>query len=371
MSGTQAETSDRDGAGSLLPGVPGADHVSGTQAEEADRHGEGLLPDAEGADAGQDDANDPQVRSDRMLLDGHPVVPAGTRPLLTRPRVRALLTEHDLVPTRALGQNYLVDPNTSRKVARLGGARPGLPVLEIGPGLGSLTLALREAGAAVTAVEVDGRLVPALRRVIGDDQHVRVHVADALRADLAALAPGVRTLISNLPYAVATPIIMRVLSTFPQFDELTVMIQREVGERLAAAPGTDAYGAVSAKVAALADARVAASVSRHVFMPEPRVDSVLVRLTRRPHPALLDEAAPGTSSGPVLPELYPRYAQVVEAAFAQRRKTLRNTLRRLVPDVALVEHVCTGASIDPGVRAERLGVPEFAALTRGLTPYLP
>ena len=279
--------------------------------------------------------------------------PAGG--LLTPPRVRALLAAHGLVPNRSLGQNYLADPNTARKVARLGGAHPDATVLEIGPGLGSLTLALRAAGARVVAVEVDERLVPALEEVLAGDPGVRVVVADALRADLAALAPEAGSMVANLPYNIATPLVMRTLTESPRLTELTVMVQREVGERMAAEPGSAAYGAVSVKLAALAEARVVSAVSRRVFVPEPNVDSALVSIRRRPHPALGGVA-------------YPALARVVEAAFSQRRKTLRNALRSLGLDAEVVEAACAAAGIDPSVRAERLGLGELAALTRALPP---
>jgi 16S rRNA (adenine1518-N6/adenine1519-N6)-dimethyltransferase len=271
--------------------------------------------------------------------------------LLTPTRVRALLAGHGLRPSKALGQHYLADPNTARKVVRLAGVRPGETVLEVGPGLGSLTLALRQAGAEVVAVEADARLLPALHEALGGDQGVRVDVADALRADLAGLAPQARRLVANLPYNIAATLVLRVLTDMPGIRHLTVMVQREVGERLAAAPGTPAYGAPSAKVAALAEARVLAPVSRRVFVPEPHVDSVLVGLDRREHPALSGVG-------------YPAVARVVDAAFAQRRKTLRNALRGLGLDAAGVEAVGRAAGVDLGQRAERLDVAAFAALAR-------
>jgi 16S rRNA (adenine1518-N6/adenine1519-N6)-dimethyltransferase len=275
--------------------------------------------------------------------------------LLTPPRIRALLARYGLRPVRSLGQNYLADPNTARKVVRLAAVEPGETVLEIGPGLGSLTLALRAAGVKVAAVEADGRLLPALEEVLAGDQGVTVTVADALEADLGALAPQARRLVANLPYSIAAPLVLRVLAEFPAVRALTVMVQREVGERLAAAPGTAAYGAPSAKVAALADARVLAAVSRHVFIPEPHVDSVLVGATRRPHPALEGVG-------------YDRVARVIDAAFSQRRKTLRNALRTLGLDAAGVEALGRAAGVDLSLRAERLDVPAFAALARQLDP---
>ena len=278
------------------------------------------------------------------------------RALLTPSRVRELLARHELRPSKALGQHYLADPNTARKVARLGGAGPGETVLEVGPGLGSLTLALREAGAAVVAVEADPRLLPALAEVLGDDPLVRVELADALKVDLAALAPAGR-LVANLPYNIAATLVLKVLAEAPAIGHLVVMVQREVGERLAAAPGSAAYGAPSAKLAAQASARVLSPVSRRVFVPEPRVDSVLLGVTRRQHPAVagLDQA---------------ELSQVIDAAFGQRRKTLRNALRGLGLDAAGVEALGQAAGVDLGLRAERLDVAAFAALTRQLPTLL-
>ena len=271
------------------------------------------------------------------------------RPLLTPGRVRALLGRHGLRPSKALGQHWLADPNTARKVARLGGAGPGETVLEVGPGLGSLTLALRQAGAAVVAVEADARLLPALAEVLGDDPLVRVEVADALRVDMAALAPEARRLVANLPYNIAATLVLKVLAEAPAVTHQVVMVQREVGERLAAAPGSPAYGAPSAKLAAQATARILAPVSRRVFMPEPHVDSVLLGVTRRRHPA---------TEGLEVAEL----GRVIDAAFGQRRKTLRNALRSLGLDAAEVEALGRAAGVDLGLRAERLDVAAFAAL---------
>lgn len=305
--------------------------------------------------------------------------------LLTPPRVRALLAAHGLRPVKALGQHYLADPNTARKVARLAEIEPNEQVLEVGPGLGSLTLALREAGARVVAVEADARLLPALAealggfgedgpaagstergvhgrdgasRWVGPDPQVEVEIGDALRVDLAAVAPEARKLVANLPYNIAATLLLRVLGEFPQYQRLIVMVQREVGERLAAAPGSDAYGAISVKVAARAEARALAPVSRRVFIPEPHVDSVLVGLRRRRHPALdgLDDQV---------------VARVIDAAFAQRRKTLRNALQGLGLDADQVEALGRDAGVDLGLRAERLDLPAFAALARALPRVAP
>src|SRR4029450_9130011 len=181
-------------------------------------------------------------RSGSSLYRWTAVAEEGRRALLTPGRVRELLAAHDLRPRKAMGQHYLADPNTARKVARLGGVALGETVLEVGPGLGSLTLALREAGAEVVAVEADARLLPALAEVLGDDPGVRVEVADALAVDLAALAPAARRLVANLPYNIAATLVLKVLAEAPTVATQVVMVQREVGERLAAAPGAPARG---------------------------------------------------------------------------------------------------------------------------------
>lgn len=284
-------------------------------------------------------------------------------PLLTPTSITALLARHHLRPTKAFGQHYLADPHTARRIVELAQLEPATRVLEIGPGLGSLTLALLEAGMDIDAVEVDGRVAAVLRDVLGDacggeTPRVRIRVTDAVRADLHALAPNCAHLVANLPYNIATPLLLRLLQDAPWLETATVMVQREVGQRLAAAPGASAYGAVSAKVAALAQADVVAAVSRRAFVPPPRVESVIVRLVRRVHPDL--------ASAP-----YPAFAAVVEAAFAQRRKTLRNALGARWKTPGEVASACFRAGIDPGLRGERLGVGEFAALARELGPPAP
>jgi 16S rRNA (adenine1518-N6/adenine1519-N6)-dimethyltransferase len=296
--------------------------------------------------------------------------------------VRALLAAHDLHPDRRLGQHYLVDPNTARKIPRLAGVTPGETVLEVGPGLGSLTLALREAGCTVVAVEADRRLLAPLAEVLAGEgvsiggadaarftgaplrgspdpsgppnpPGVRVEHGDALRVDLAALAPAARRLVANLPYSIAVPLVLRVLAEFPQFASLTVMVQREVGERLVAPPGSPAYGAPSVKVAALASVRLLAPVSRQVFLPVPHVDSVLVGITRQPHPALERVG-------------YAAVARVIDAAFSQRRKTVRNALRPLGLDAEQAETAARNAGVDPASRPERLDVVAFVALAEAV-----
>ncbi|HEX6310586.1 MAG TPA: 16S rRNA (adenine(1518)-N(6)/adenine(1519)-N(6))-dimethyltransferase RsmA [Acidimicrobiia bacterium] len=284
-------------------------------------------------------------------------------PLLTPTTVRALLAEHDLHPRRALGQHFLADPNTARRIVRLAGIDEGDHVLEIGPGLGSLTLALADAGASVVALELDPRLAAVLRATLaeagvdGGADRVRVEVGDALEADLAGLVDSASDQrareewhsVSNLPYNVATPVVVRLLEEVPRVAFLMVMVQREVGERLAAGPGSAAYGAVSVKVAYFAEAEVAGTVPPTVFVPQPKVESVLVRMTRRPAP-------------PVEVPSPARLFALVRAGFAQRRKMLRRSLR---PELGEhVTDVLTVAGIDPATRAEALSLPDWAAVAR-------
>lgn len=273
--------------------------------------------------------------------------------LLGRRETRELLARHGLKPKTSLGQHFLVDPNTIRKIIRLAAVRSGEPVLEVGAGVGALTLALAEAGATVIAVEHDRALAPALEEVLGRAVEAEVVWGDALRLDYDRLL-GRRSarMISNLPYQIATPLVLRLLEGRPTIPELIVMVQKEVGERLTASPGTPAYGAVSAKVAYLASSEVAFGVSRRVFFPEPDVDSVVVRLHRRESPPV------GGSRS--------RIFSVIDAGFAVRRKTIRNALRSAGVEPSRVEDALATADVDGGARAERLGLEEFAALARVL-----
>ena len=208
---------------------------------------------------------------------------------LTPATIPALLERHGLRPSRALGQNFLADPNTARRIVRLAGIEPGARVLEIGPGIGSLTVALIEAGAAVTALELDRHVIPALEETVGAGT-VRVVNDDALKVDLAGVMPVADapwTVVSNLPYNVATPIVMRLLDDAPHVTSMLVMVQREVGERMAAGPGTKVYGAVSVKIAYYARAEVVGFVRPSVFIPAPKVESALVRIVRHPAPPVV------------------------------------------------------------------------------------
>jgi 16S rRNA (adenine1518-N6/adenine1519-N6)-dimethyltransferase len=269
--------------------------------------------------------------------------------VLSTTDVRALLAEHGLRPSRALGQNFLADPNTASRIARLAEVGGGDRVVEIGPGLGSLTLALAATGASVLAIELDRRLVPVLESVVAGAPNVTVEQGDALEVDLAGrLTDGEWSCVSNLPYNVATPVVVRLLDDVPQVTRMLVMVQREVGERLAAPPGTRVAGAVSVRIAWHAEARIVGAVPASVFVPRPRVESVLVRLDRR-------RSAPVDVSSPT------RMFEIVRAGFAQRRKTLRRALRPLLGDRA--GEVLAAAGIDPDARAESLDLAAWAALS--------
>ncbi len=269
--------------------------------------------------------------------------------LLSRTDVGALLSDHGLAPRRQLGQNFVADPNTVRRIARLAGVGPGDHVLEIGAGLGSLTLALAETGAEVVAVEVDRGIVPVLREVVADAANVTVVEADALRADWDALLASAPSwvLVANLPYNVATPLVCDLLDGVPAIARMLVMVQREVAERFCATPRSEAYGAVSVKVAYWATSRVAGTVPASVFVPRPNVESALAEIVRRPAPAT-------DADREVLFHL-------VRVAFGQRRKMLRRSLAAEVDP-----EVFAAAGIDPQRRPEELDVVEWGALAHAL-----
>jgi 16S rRNA (adenine1518-N6/adenine1519-N6)-dimethyltransferase len=224
--------------------------------------------------------------------------------------------------------------------------------LEVGPGLGSLTVALAATGADVLAVELDRGLVPALREVLAPFGRVRLEVGNALGMDWdATLPPGDWTMVSNLPYNVAVPVLLEMLERASRVRGYLVMVQREVGERLTARPGEEAYGAVSVRVAYWARSELLRRVPADVFWPRPKVESVTVRLTPRPAPIDVDRAA---------------VFRVVDEGFAERRKTMGNALRRLGLDAPSAARVLRANGLEPNVRAERLGLPEFAGIAEAL-----
>ena len=270
--------------------------------------------------------------------------------LLTPASVQSLLTEHDIRPSRALGQHFLADPNTARRIARLAGVGPGDRVLEIGPGLGSLTLALLEHGTRIVALERDRRVAAVLETVVADSGEVRLAIGDALAVDFAALLPdGTWSCVSNLPYNVATPVVIRLLEEAPQVDRMLVMVQREVGERLAAGPGGKDYGSVSVLVGYYADAKIVGMVPPSVFVPAPKVESALVELVRRDAPPV-DVPSPE------------RMFSLVRAGFGQRRKMLRQSLKGALGGDTI--EVLTHAGVDPRARAESLDLEAWAAVAR-------
>jgi 16S rRNA (adenine1518-N6/adenine1519-N6)-dimethyltransferase len=256
--------------------------------------------------------------------------------------LREVLARHGIRPDKAMGQNFVVDPNTIRKMIAVSEVGPGSHVLEIGAGAGSLTIGLADACAGVTAVEFDRRLIPALTEVVAERPNVRIVEADALVLGYEDVAAD--QLVANLPYNIATPVVMRILETATGIRRLTVMTQREVGERFVASPMTKAYGAPTVLAAYFSRARILSRVSRNAFWPVPGVDSVIVGFDRR-------------DSSPTIP--YPVLQRIVRAAFSQRRKTLRNTLGEVFGSATAAEAALTSVGIDPAARAEELTLDDF------------
>ena len=267
-----------------------------------------------------------------------------------REPVRDLAARHGIEPSRSLGQNFLLDPNLARAIAADAGVGPGIRVVEVGAGMGSLTVALADAGAAeVLALEFDRNLLPALSEVVAGRPSVRVLHADATRIDWGStLGAGRWLLCANLPYNVGTRILIDVLERASAVDRIVVMVQREVGERLVARRGHGAYGALSLKVDYHATATLVRRVPPDVFWPRPAVGSVIVALDRRETPPV--DVDPG--------QLW----RVVDASFSQRRKTMRNALRRLQLDAEGADRALSEAGVDPAARPEDLSLQEFARI---------
>jgi 16S rRNA (adenine1518-N6/adenine1519-N6)-dimethyltransferase len=265
--------------------------------------------------------------------------------------VRQLATALDVRPTKARGQNFVIDANTVRRIVRAAGVGPDDIVVEVGPGLGSLTLGLLAEVSHVVAVEVDEKLATALPATVADyapelAERLDVVTADAMRvAELPGPEPT--ALVANLPYNVAVPVLLHMLETFPSLQRVLVMVQKEVADRLAAAPGSRTYGVPSVKAAWYAAVRPAGSIGRNVFWPAPNVDSGLVALERRDPPTDADRNA---------------VFAVIDAAFAQRRKTLRAALSGWAGSAAEAERVLTAAGVDPKARGEQLTVADFARI---------
>ena len=277
--------------------------------------------------------------------------------LLTSNDIRELCAQLNIRPTKTLGQNFVNDPGTVRKIVRNAGVQAGEQVLEIGPGLGSLTLALLEAGAQVSAVEIDPPLaqaLPSTAQARFPEAKLQVFTADALTITGPESIGGATPtrLVANLPYNVAVPIVLTVLEKLPSIQTVLVMVQAEVADRLAATPGNKIYGVPSAKVAWYASARRTLTIGRNVFYPVPNVDSALVKIERRPHP---DTAATRE-----------QVFAVIDAAFAQRRKTLRQALAGLAGSAGAAQEALERAGVSPTARGETLDIDQFAAVAQQL-----
>jgi len=257
-----------------------------------------------------------------------------------RAEIIGLLRQHEVGPVKRLGQNFLVDPNTIRKIVDLAGVGRGDAVLEVGAGTGTLTLALAATGAAVLTYEVDERLAPVLEQVLDGVDNVDLRLADAAAAPVPA---GQWTVVANLPYYLSTTLVLDWLQTGPQPERFVVMVQREVADRLTAGPGSRIYGIPSVIARLYGRPRLAFTVPPTVFYPQPEVDSAVVEITR------LEEVSPHAQSA----------ARLAATAFGQRRKMLRRSLAEAVPEA---EAVLSAAGIDPSSRPEELGVDSFLAL---------
>ncbi|MFC8681636.1 16S rRNA (adenine(1518)-N(6)/adenine(1519)-N(6))-dimethyltransferase RsmA [Microbacterium ureisolvens] len=272
--------------------------------------------------------------------------------LLGAAEIRALAADLDVTPTKKLGQNFVVDANTVRKIVHVAEVRAGDRVVEVGPGLGSLTLAILEAGASVTAVEIDHRLaerLPATAVAHGvPDGALTVVDADALRVTELPGEPTV--LVANLPYNVSVPVLLHFLETFPGLDRGVVMVQAEVGERLAAPPGSKVYGAPSVKAAWYGPWQLAGTVSRQVFWPVPNVDSVLVGFHRDSEPRGHED-------------LRRRTFAIIDAAFQQRRKMLRQALSQVLGGSAgAASVILERAGVAPTARGEDLSIDDYVRI---------
>ena len=281
--------------------------------------------------------------------------------LLGPAEVRELADQLGVQPTKRLGQNFVHDANTVRRIVAAAGLPAGATVLEVGPGLGSLTLGLLEAGHPVIAVEIDARLAAQLPRTVEKlqpDAPLTVVTADALRIDAQALhaaesahQPAPPTaLVANLPYNISVPVLLHLLATVPSLERTLVMVQAEVGHRIAAPPGSKVYGSPSVKARWYGPWRVEGTISRQVFWPVPNVDSVLVGMTRT--------AQPGSEADRL------RLGQIVDAAFGQRRKMLRQALAERHGSSAGATEALQAAGLDPTARGEQLGFDDFLRLAQ-------
>jgi 16S rRNA (adenine1518-N6/adenine1519-N6)-dimethyltransferase len=272
--------------------------------------------------------------------------------LLGAADVRRIAEELDIRPTKKWGQNFVIDPNTVRRIVRVADVSPDDVVLEVGPGVGSLTLALLETGARVVAVEIDPRLAERLPATVAEfarETAERLVVMNADAMDVSTLPSAPTALVANLPYNVAVPVVLHLLAAFPSIQRVLVMVQREVAERLCAEPGSRTYGVPSVKARWFGDVSYAGDVGRSVFWPAPNVDSGLVSIIRRPEGKTADRE---------------RVFAIIDAAFGQRRKKLRTAVSsRFAGDI---DRAMQQAGLDRDVRGEQLDVDDFVALAGSL-----
>lgn len=269
--------------------------------------------------------------------------------------IRALAAELDIRPTKKWGQNFVTDPNTVERIVRAAGLGEGEVVVEVGPGLGSLTLALLPHAASVIAIEVDPRLATRLPLTVAErapDEAARLMVLQQDAMQVKDLPAAPTALVANLPYNISVPVVLHLLAAFPSITKVLVMVQKEVADRLAAQPGSKVYGVPSVKARWYGDVESAGNVGTQVFWPVPHVESGLVRITRTHPPACASSRD----------EVF----TVVDAAFAQRRKALRGALSSLAGGASIAEAALRQAGIDPGLRGEQLDVAAFARLADAL-----
>ena len=273
--------------------------------------------------------------------------------LLGAQDIRRLATALDVSPTKKWGQNFVIDPNTVRRIVEQAHVGPQDVVVEIGPGLGSLTLALLERAASVVAVEIDPRLADQLPLTVSEFAPTQAANMTVLNEDaltITSLPSAPTKLVANLPYNVSVPVVLHMLEMFPTIDEVLVMVQLEVADRLAANPGSKIYGVPSVKASWYGEVTKAGNVGRNVFWPAPNVDSGLVRIVRQETPG--DEI------------LRQRVFAIVDSAFGQRRKTLRTALGAALGAPARVDEILTIAGIDSSLRGEQIGLADFVAIAR-------
>jgi 16S rRNA (adenine1518-N6/adenine1519-N6)-dimethyltransferase len=277
--------------------------------------------------------------------------------LLGASDVRRIAADIGLRPTKQRGQNFVVDANTVRRIVRTSGVGVDDVVVEVGPGLGSLTLGLLDVARHVIVVEIDPVLADRLPTTVAEHAPDHVDRLDIVEADAMRIeslpGPTPTALVANLPYNVSVPVLLNVLERFDSITSGLVMVQSEVANRLAAGPGSRTYGVPSVKAAWYADVRLAGTISRSVFWPVPNVDSSLVAWTRRPPPAEDDLRRPTFD--------------VIDSAFAQRRKTLRSALSRLAGSADAAERALVAAEVHPGARGEQLDVAAYARIARALS----